>query len=1276
MAPLGIITTIVSAIRVNGPIWLKAIIGRSRENMSAAEMELMSSTSQETCELWNGNNVVRCQGLAPVKEFICLLPPGVETANIKRIRFARLDDAVREDLVEKQEADSPALGNIFLNLTSWFQTSWKPALSRPRSRDVESPPPLPLESLEQQSKEQPNPTPEMVILRNTATQAPNITLNRHEKVTRRPLYIAASFGCTLQLGVLIYFGLIANHPDFQLKKDGKTITGYAYPFATAGTIILVTGVFICYRLHVVWLQSKQTVSDQVFKSFALYPRNCPQMITTSQRNGPGNEVTRKHEQQEPRWPINLSVVATAICLTGFFIQFIGLRAMHWSASVSQLVAIILMTIVRALVRRGFTAPINDIELRESFELDGLAIALGNPDPSNESGSPTTGKKFDFGLSKGGSWTVMMDEDETPPQPSDDNTQPSNISSSKTQKPVKDIFPPLEESTVVKTINKGQDILHIRTRLAQLADWRGPTSSEAAQLSETIEVTMNALCSTFKLDVFTWTVAVQVIDSNGLEKALPVVLTLKRRDHQWKCRADEIDSVLSLWLCSIDKRRQLYGRDSSLYASELPLKMDSDEWFRKKGSETGGGLILLGQQTDELRRSIKWWMPTDWSKDLLVEDNRSLSSTSSWRTIGTKRSDFSKRIAAVKPCSPPSPTQDSSFLVVQSHETLQNLYARHIFSSFTWAAALQMDKAIDNHSELESSNVSRIQDWSHLHLSCNGLSKLARAIQDSGLMDLHDAYLALIPPLHSQSRLGELDSIVELMSRKAIQHKRLLNWNAAARCYRQLFDLAKSFRVDSHIYTKTLAIIAEYVRSLTIILDDAQGIGTKDLDEAKEARDDLASLLKNETDPRFMKYLKKLYRYQRRGWGDDIFANVPDEEGEIKMCNFTKLHHRIASLSDNSDHDHPVAGNDNVEETDMMLNAEIREHVNSQDILGWTPLHYAIATDESKSGHWVERLLNEEADVNAADIREWTPLHYSYVYDHDDAIDALLGRGADVQAVGIDGMTPLHCAALTDLYWGPRKMDFYVRQPADEFVTDNFGRAPIHLAALKGNEGLIKHLRRSTGARDKEGRTAVHLAPLSNRLSIIEELAKNGANLDDLTSAASFGTVLHWAAKEGRLEAVKELLRLGATVDSRDYTYRTPLHYACQEGHHEIVQLLILHNADVNATNDLDQTPIMLALLNGYLKIVNLLLDAKDIDLNAGGTSEKDIYNVLDLVVKRGEAELVRRLVEKGAEIDQRTLYYAERSSQQDSSTLEFLRRAYSSQVASKKDTPKDGGDGV
>lgn len=81
MAPLGILTIIVSAIRVGGPPLLKAIIGRARENLSIAEIDLMSSTSEEVCELWNGFNVVRCPGKANIWQFICVFPDSLESGN-------------------------------------------------------------------------------------------------------------------------------------------------------------------------------------------------------------------------------------------------------------------------------------------------------------------------------------------------------------------------------------------------------------------------------------------------------------------------------------------------------------------------------------------------------------------------------------------------------------------------------------------------------------------------------------------------------------------------------------------------------------------------------------------------------------------------------------------------------------------------------------------------------------------------------------------------------------------------------------------------------------------------------------------------------------------------------------------------------------------------------------------------------------------------------------------------------------------------------------------
>ncbi|KAK4107462.1 hypothetical protein N656DRAFT_793174 [Canariomyces notabilis] len=88
MAPLGVITAIVGAIRVGGPSWLKAIIGRARESRAVVEAELMSSTSNEVCELWNGQQIVRVMGEGPIREFIILMPKEEE------MPIKKLTDAV------------------------------------------------------------------------------------------------------------------------------------------------------------------------------------------------------------------------------------------------------------------------------------------------------------------------------------------------------------------------------------------------------------------------------------------------------------------------------------------------------------------------------------------------------------------------------------------------------------------------------------------------------------------------------------------------------------------------------------------------------------------------------------------------------------------------------------------------------------------------------------------------------------------------------------------------------------------------------------------------------------------------------------------------------------------------------------------------------------------------------------------------------------------------------------------------------------------------------
>jgi len=68
MAPLGIITAMTGAIRVGGPTWMKAVIGRAREGKGVVEVELMSSTSSNVCELWNSDGIVRVLGSAEILE--------------------------------------------------------------------------------------------------------------------------------------------------------------------------------------------------------------------------------------------------------------------------------------------------------------------------------------------------------------------------------------------------------------------------------------------------------------------------------------------------------------------------------------------------------------------------------------------------------------------------------------------------------------------------------------------------------------------------------------------------------------------------------------------------------------------------------------------------------------------------------------------------------------------------------------------------------------------------------------------------------------------------------------------------------------------------------------------------------------------------------------------------------------------------------------------------------------------------------------------------------
>ncbi|KAI5806043.1 hypothetical protein EDC01DRAFT_609075, partial [Geopyxis carbonaria] len=347
LAPLGIITAVVGAIRAGGPMWLKALIGRARENRATVEIELMSSTSNEVGEVWNGQSIVRTMGKPELKQIIYLGhlddPPDPLTKE-RTFGLHTLETARENRLVEP--------------LHGYRSTS---------GPDLEQKEALP-------------------VSRGT-TIAPNVSFNIHGKSPQFELYTVALCGIILQFGVLVFEGFIVYHPRFKLsfKKNGATVLGYAYPMVAAGTLILMCGMIICAAVieesteeeeweplvssgaYILWLQRNHVVSDQSFDTHVLFAKNPRSRILTSRRRVfEGIEAIAANLEL-------YTVCGTLISLVGFILQFQGLRGMHWSASIAQMGAIAAMTVLRAWLRRRLIEePIFSVEPNE-HEMDSLAL---------------------------------------------------------------------------------------------------------------------------------------------------------------------------------------------------------------------------------------------------------------------------------------------------------------------------------------------------------------------------------------------------------------------------------------------------------------------------------------------------------------------------------------------------------------------------------------------------------------------------------------------------------------------------------------------------------------------------------------------------------------------------------------------------------------------------------------------------------------------------------------------------------------------------------------
>ncbi|KAL4886049.1 hypothetical protein BJY04DRAFT_213588 [Aspergillus karnatakaensis] len=201
MAPMGIITAVVSAIRVCGSPALRAFVGRAQEGGWQAEVELCSSTSRDVCELYHNGGIARVFGRPKILEVV--YDPDFNEPGRPRIWSFR-------DYVH-------ATGN-------WYQC---PPMPRPRVAVGRTP----AAATDMES----------ALLGDlpTLTHAPNLSLNIGIKKRAPVIFWAVALsGFGLQTGALV-FACVAT---YYLKWDANA---YACPLAVVGTIMVAAGMYSC-----------------------------------------------------------------------------------------------------------------------------------------------------------------------------------------------------------------------------------------------------------------------------------------------------------------------------------------------------------------------------------------------------------------------------------------------------------------------------------------------------------------------------------------------------------------------------------------------------------------------------------------------------------------------------------------------------------------------------------------------------------------------------------------------------------------------------------------------------------------------------------------------------------------------------------------------------------------------------------------------------------------------------------------------------------------------
>lgn len=1157
MAPIGILTAVVSVIRVCGSPSLRAFIGRAQEGEGNAEVELCSSTSRNVSELYNNGGIARVFGNPQLLEIVFDPNEPKEGFYHNGQEEGRAGIHLSKDYFNNLKEDS-----------EWTEENTA------QGQDVEGGP----GSLHQGKH---------------FARKPNLSLNVGIQERSRPWFVAtAILGIVLQSGVLVWAGF--SRYNLQYIQSNST-ADYAVPMIVSGTILVSFGVGLCARLvdkttgerrfmrkknlenyksEIYWIQpGNQTIGDQTFDSFAYSDRSRSRYITSWKKEKP--DETERRLTEAFVW---VAILSTMI---GFVAQFLGLRACHSSVSVAQLGVMLVMSVLRAWLRTQRLREEQNLMEKEpraitGHELDWLALRLGNDgtqrkwsiahvgtDHSKE--APTVLERNRISLCIGEEYQLVGFR-----QP-DTNKEECGL----TYTPevwLKD----LQSTREGAPSHEAAKTFLYRYRLAHITKTWTTTyliavRRTAEALAEAIEKTTDFIFATSPIKdrwkeahTIYWPIKCALSGQpESSQRATEIFISLKRHidstghiSSYWEVDTPELEAVLGLQLWALNEHNGEQNQTEE----------------KQSLQETHNMRILwkLPENSDFEIESMEYDIWRDRSRQPKIpKDESELSWTGApktclrfgWHNISRSNQDGAK----------------VRVLELPTNLSLRQLCAQDIFSLF-FAAILHIIEDLEpfefdfHHAEFPGSGIKPERNQLS-HIIITGIQE---AFLESKLGSLEDALACVIPVLKLQRRAPTLVQLAVSEGKR---------WKILGDLLSIRDEPNPSLHVDSDTESEDDLSMERQKKVIGCLLKNNASIECK----------------KGQTTPLHLVA-------GQHGWEEIaklLLEKCPDRN--VKDASLQTALHCAAFSSTRSMAELLINNGVEIEarDTDGVTAVAIAVKWGKADMvdlfleksanLGWkdnkgdTLLHYtASPLPTIKPAHREMqspgRILETIDDLNFQARKRIQEAHMHTLIREGrcSMVQSLLQRNADPNLRNHSGETPLHYAVQNQYI---SIVESLLEGKADQNLQNHKGETPLHNAAWKqsGDNRIVESLLR----------------------------AKANPNLQGLDGS----TPLHGAVRKEHTDSIESLLRGKADPNLQDLNGHTPLHYAASNEYTSIVKSLLEAKADPNLQNHEGETPLHYAACNAEIVKVLLDLGGDPAVKNNRGQTAQDVANETKLEYK-------------------------------------------------------------